>query len=236
MLPDGKGLTAAINRLLDCIMLLRLIPRLILLLVCSSLQAKLVWEHKEVLAEAAFGQASIVASFPFKNTGDTTVTIESVETSCGCTYAAPSIEVIRPGEAAEIAVFFDTAKREGLQRSTIRVLTDDPENEDTILVFVTNIPPAITLPTRVIKWGAGDTRVPRLFLIKTQPGVKLKLTEPKKPLPVEASLQKMADEEAYQLSVAPKRGVDSGAGLLPMEASWDDGKRKFLYNVYVRLQ
>ncbi len=196
----------------------------------------LEWERTEFTAPAVFGQASLEATYPFKNTGTEPVRILKVKTSCGCTYAAASQEVIAPGESAEVAAFFETESREGPQSSTITVLTDEPDESATTLRFRSDIPAAAELPTRVVRWKAADPREARTFAITVQPGVSLQLLPPKRPLPVEVKLEKNQATDGkpgYTLTLAPLDG-DSGAGILPLEAHWA-GEGKRLYNLYVRV-
>ena len=75
--------------------------------------AGLEWETTKVTVPATFGEATLEATYSFKNTGTEPVRIREVKTSCGCTYAAASRELIKPGESAEVAAFFETGDREG---------------------------------------------------------------------------------------------------------------------------
>jgi hypothetical protein len=212
-----------------------------LALVCAlgtfaSLHAELTWETKQVTTPAVFDQPSLEAVYPFKNTGTAPVRIVEVKTSCGCTYAAASQELVKPGESAEVAAFFETEGREGPQLSTITVLTDDKTQRETVLSFRTDIPPAASLPTRVVKWSAAAEREPKTLLIPVESGVSLQLLAPKRPLPVAVKLEKaeLDGQPGYRLTLTPLEGEKSGSGILPIEAHWGEGQSR-LYNIYVRL-
>lgn len=62
-------------------------------------------------------------AFEFKNTGDTPILIQNVQTSCGCTTAAKPEEPIQPGKKGQISVKYDT-KRVGDFTKTITVTTN----------------------------------------------------------------------------------------------------------------
>ncbi|MDP0494759.1 MAG: DUF1573 domain-containing protein [Verrucomicrobiota bacterium JB024] len=202
----------------------------------ASLHAELTWEAKQVTVEAAFGQPSLEAVYSFKNTGTVPVRVVEVKTSCGCTYAAASQELVKPGESAEVAAFFETEGREGPQHSTITVLTDEKDHRETVLSFRTDIPPAASLPTRAVKWSAADAREPKTLLIPVEAGVSLQLLPPKRPLPVAVKLEKadLDGKPGYHLTLTPLDGEKSGSGILPIEAHWGEGQSR-LYNIYVRL-
>lgn len=50
---------------------------------------------------------AVAQTFPIQNTGDKSLLINNVVTSCGCTIAALSSSVIPPGERADLKVTFD---------------------------------------------------------------------------------------------------------------------------------
>lgn len=62
-------------------------------------------------------------AFEFKNSGDTPILIQNVQTSCGCTTASKPEEPIQPGKKGEISVKYDT-KRVGDFTKTITVTTN----------------------------------------------------------------------------------------------------------------
>ncbi len=62
------------------------------------------------------------------NNGDTTLVIDRVVSSCGCTAAEPEKTKLGPNETTTISVEFNSANREGDQIKTISVLSNDPNN------------------------------------------------------------------------------------------------------------
>jgi hypothetical protein len=69
----------------------------------------------------------VTHSFKFKNTGDDTLIIFNVRSSCGCTAALASRDHLAPGEVGEITTTFDSAGRSKKQRKSVNVATNDPE-------------------------------------------------------------------------------------------------------------
>jgi hypothetical protein len=64
--------------------------------------------------------------FALKNSGDATLTIGQVSTSCGCTVANVSSRSIVPGQSGEIKATFNSANFTGSISKSIYVHTNDP--------------------------------------------------------------------------------------------------------------
>lgn len=89
-------------------------------------------------------QGSTVAyNFTFWNTGNEPLRIEAVQSSCGCTAAAPSNPVVEPGAKAEIQVRYDSKGRLGETSKQIRVRTNDPDHPMTFLTIGGNVTPTV---------------------------------------------------------------------------------------------
>ncbi len=64
--------------------------------------------------------------FAFENKGTEDLLIKEVTTSCGCTAALVSANVIKPGETGHIKVSYDSQGRAGKVSRTITVVSNDP--------------------------------------------------------------------------------------------------------------
>src|SRR3989337_4447793 len=64
--------------------------------------------------------------FTFENKGTDDLLIKEVTTSCGCTAALLSANVIKPGETGQIKVSYDSQGRAGKVSRTINVVSNDP--------------------------------------------------------------------------------------------------------------
>src|SRR5580700_5986006 len=76
-------------------------------------------QPKIELAEPVYNFGSVLSgpsvqhTFKVKNTGGGDLVISRVQTSCGCTAAAPSRKLLKPGQDADIAVTYDTRFQKG---------------------------------------------------------------------------------------------------------------------------
>jgi hypothetical protein len=79
-------------------------------------------------------------NFKFTNKGNSTLTIERVQTSCGCTGATVGEQKdYNKNESGEIKVNFSTQGRDGHQEKTIIVYSNDPENPQKAITIMCDI-------------------------------------------------------------------------------------------------
>lgn len=71
--------------------------------------------------------------FVFSNNGKSDLIIRKIKASCGCTTAAPKVNVLKPGEKTSMSASFKTAGFTGRQSKTITVITNDPKNPSIVL-------------------------------------------------------------------------------------------------------
>jgi hypothetical protein len=68
--------------------------------------------------------------FNFTNEGTGNLEIKDVKVSCGCTTPTYSELPIAPGGQGFIAIKYNSVGKQGAQKATIRVITNDPENPE----------------------------------------------------------------------------------------------------------
>ncbi len=78
-------------------------------------------------------------TFNFENSGNSTLKIKDIKTSCGCTAALVSSEVLKPGEQGTIKVELDTSNRKGKMSRTITIKSNDPKDPTKILTIYADI-------------------------------------------------------------------------------------------------
>ena len=98
---------------------------LVAALSATFAHAELRWQQMAVEVLAKPAEQSAVVDFAFTNEGSQAVTIQSVQTSCGCTTAALDKKTYAPGEAGKIPVTFNFGDRVGEQIKYITLRTDD---------------------------------------------------------------------------------------------------------------
>lgn len=130
----------------------------LLTLATTSAFAGLTFPQTEIALQAAVDDTQARVSYAFTNEGDQTVVIEKMESTCGCTTPALKDKEIEPGESGEITVVFDFGSRRGSQHKTVTVHTSDGTHR---LQLRVEIPEAITISPRVLRWSLEGDRQPQ---------------------------------------------------------------------------
>lgn len=133
---------------------------LAVLLIAGVLQAapRLVFKEIEFDFGEAFEQDSVIHVFSFYNKGDDTLIIRKVKSSCGCTAALLSNNVIPPGDSGEIKTIFRTGRYRGKITKVVHVYSNDPRREVVTLTITGKVKKILELePPRInfglLRWG-----------------------------------------------------------------------------------
>lgn len=78
-------------------------------------------------------------TFQFTNSGNSTLKIKDVKTSCGCAVAEISTKEVEPGKSASLKVELDTSKRKGRMSRSITVMSNDPDTPNKVLTLYAEI-------------------------------------------------------------------------------------------------
>jgi hypothetical protein len=107
--------------------------------------------------EFDFGQAdsgdTVEHTYRFRNEGDSTLTIERVQASCGCTGALASVKDVPPGGAGEVMATFRTKGYQGPVTKGISVETNDPQNRMIRLALKGEVVTAVSVEPRSLNFG-----------------------------------------------------------------------------------
>ena len=92
----------------------------------------------------------VTHNFVIKNTGNADLMIHRIVPACGCTAAAASGDVIKPGKEGQIKVDLDTADFSGEKLKLVRVFTNDMEDPSLAITLKGRIEPNVVIePARV---------------------------------------------------------------------------------------
>ena len=96
--------------------------------------------------------------FILTNNGGDLLIIEKVQATCGCTVAEPEKTELAPGESTNLEVIFNSAHRNGPQKKSITVTSNDPVNPMVKL----------TITATVVKPDNTEAKVPALYFPETK--------------------------------------------------------------------
>ena len=102
-------------------------------------------------------------AFVVTNTGDQTLSITNVLTSCGCTTAALDKRDLAPGESVSVTATVNTTGFQGTVTRTVSVSSNDPVNPTAVLQMVLTI--AQTTAPAVQEISVSDLKLVFYFLI-----------------------------------------------------------------------
>jgi uncharacterized cupredoxin-like copper-binding protein len=77
--------------------------------------------------------------FNFENSGSSQLKIKDVKTSCGCTAALVSSNILEPGEQGTLKVELDTSNRKGKMSRTVTIISNDPQDERKVLTVYADV-------------------------------------------------------------------------------------------------
>ncbi|MEY4701993.1 MAG: hypothetical protein RL326_2180 [Pseudomonadota bacterium] len=95
----------------------------------------------------------IVHEYELRNAGDGDLTIQRVSPACGCTAAAVSSNVVKPGGTEKIKVEFDTTGFSGAKTKSIQVLTNSVDKSEMTLILTGTVVRGVSLTPERLDFG-----------------------------------------------------------------------------------
>ena len=111
----------------------------------SSLSFAQLMQPKLVLQQNSFEfgdikQGETVShTFVLTNSGGDLLKIANVQASCGCTAAVPEKSELAPGESTNLTVKFNSTGRQGAQKKTVKIFTNDPQAPEMTVTITGNV-------------------------------------------------------------------------------------------------
>ena len=115
---------------------------------------------KAEVAEPAFNFGTALSGppinhvFMIKNVGSGPLEIRNVTSSCGCTAAKPSKNILAPGEVSAITASVDTHFEQGHSLSVVTLTTNDPANATLQLKLEGVIKPQVAAQPMDVDFGS----------------------------------------------------------------------------------
>ena len=206
-------------------------------LTLPSVQGKLSWETTSYEFEAALGQKSVTARFPFANRSRQTVTITSVRSSCGCTTPTLDKKVYKPGEEGVIEAKFSFGSRRGRQAKHIYVHQTNGESEVTKLTIKGEIPVEMRVKPHFLRWKTGERPSTKRAEIRISRGVQIDKLEAVCGEDVfEVTLKRdEKHERLYHLEVRPRETDKRAGAVIQLRAEPSQStQRKYSVYAYIR--
>lgn len=136
----------------------------------STLSASLLtWDKTEVELEMTPDQTDIQATYRVTNSGNETVRISRIKTSCGCTGSVIDRKILEPGDSTEITATFNKGRRQGLNQNRLEVFIDHQREPVATLRMSVNIPRLVELVPQIVYWSPTNSKTARTVTVKLDP-------------------------------------------------------------------
>jgi len=113
----------------------------------------------------------------FRNSGDQDLKIVSVSTTCGCSSALITSDVIKPGETGKISFTFN-GNANGTVTKGIAIATNEPTNNmHNISITMTMVEPLSLEPSAIMTAGKVGEELAQIVTLKNLLGKEISITE-----------------------------------------------------------
>jgi hypothetical protein len=197
----------------------------------STAHAELTFEKTVIEDVIAPGEKSYPFEFAFENTGEATVEISEIKTTCGCTTAKLEKMSYAPGETGMITGTFSVGSRQGMQVKKVRVLTKDLTQPEIQLALKLDIPQLVTMKPGLLLWRVGSEPDTKTLTISPNAdlGAKILSVECESPDFAVESLPKVEGSNEYEVVVAPLKTEAKSRGLIKVTVAVADADPKTIY-------
>jgi hypothetical protein len=194
---------------------------LVFLALCTSSYGQLQWDHQELEFHPSVQESNTVARFTFKNTGTNTITIASIQASCGCTTATTEKTSYTPGEKGDIVATFTFEGRIGLQEKTLLIQTDELNNSLHLLKLKVFIPELLKLTPSLVFWRSGDDPSEKIVSVVVNHNKPIRILKVVSDTPqFVANFEVLKEGQEYRISIKPTDTKTSATGSILIETDF----------------
>ena len=146
---------------------------------------------------------SVKHAFKFKNLGEGELIINNVKSSCGCTAALVSKNILHKEEKGEVEVKFNSGHYVGKVTKSVVVNSNDPENSKYKLTITGEVIEEVSVNPKRINFGIirrGDSCTKNVE-IKTVPELKIDIKKVESPNPYITIKKNKTGENNYAYQV-----------------------------------
>lgn len=168
-------------------------------------RAELVFEQTEQKITASATDETRDFEFTFTNKGSKAVTINQVQTSCGCLFAASDKPTYAPGEKGVVSATIKLGTFEGDISKSLFVLSNDKGNERRQLVMKVTIPKVLEITPEITTWALGEEPAAKKVTIKilgSQPFDVLSVVSQRENFTAE--LKEIEKGRHYEVAITPR--------------------------------
>lgn len=168
--------------------------------------------------DADAGTETVEARFEFVNRGSRPVTIEKIDSSCGCLKAEAAKSTYQPGESGVIDAEFEIRGLAGEIEKTLTVLTDDPENPSIRLAVKVDVPLLIVVEPKMLSWTVGEEPVTKAITFRVMRDAPIRITGIQvSRTNFSGEVKTIKDGEVYHIELTPTSTAETMLGVVSIE-------------------
>lgn len=167
--------------------------------------AQLQWKERQLEFSPAPSDTELTAKFEFSNPTDHTITITSIQSSCGCTTTELEKKTYQPGEAGTLDARFVFGDSTGHQKKTIAVQTDDPVESKVLLRLQARIPELLSISPAYVFWKQYETPQPQQVMLEVEGDNVIHVTNVKSRDPnIAIQWEAVQPGKSYRIDITPQ--------------------------------
>jgi hypothetical protein len=184
------------------------------LLACGAASAAgLEWKSRTIEVAGMKSDKVLHGKFEYVNRGDRPIRIQSAKTTCGCTVAKPSREVVGPGEGGEVEVSYKVASKVGYYEAIITVSTDDPSERETKLAMRLRVRDEVEMSRKLVVWREGEAADAKVVSFVPGDGKPIERIDAA-PSSDAVTVRSERNGEGFDLAVSPAGGASKKRGVV----------------------
>lgn len=189
-------------------------------------RAALTWSNTTISGASKPLQKTIDVAFPFRNTGNTPVTIRDVQTNCDCLVAGADQKIYLPGQAGLVVARFAVGERTGAYERRITVTTDDsPAHAQHLLVHI-EVPELASLSNKVREWSVGSAPAEQAVDIVVTDSIRIDFTNTLVSANTfRARLETVEAGRRYRVHISPVNTAETASVAVRVIGTAETGER-----------
>ena len=170
----------------------------------GGVQAQMIVDGGTIEVHPSPEDSQALASFTFRNTGEVSVKIVKIETSCSCLSAVLDKQVYQPGESGQGSAEFKVASFVGRHEKSVQITTDHPTQPVWEIPFVLVVPVVIEIEPRTLQWWVGEEPEAKHCTVRMVGNAPMKITDVVSTREsVEFSWKEVEEGRVYEIEVKP---------------------------------
>lgn len=133
----------------------------------SCVSAQIQWAEQVLEKKVGFSEKAVQFRIPFKNKGNSPITLTRTASSCGCAQINQDVlKTYLPNQEDLLVVNYEIGERTGRRIETVYIETNENPKKIYQVKVIVEIPELIRLKPSFLYWKVGDAATPKEIIIQ----------------------------------------------------------------------